>query len=165
MSLMEKRIETDFPVSILINHGENEWALWKKGLRRAHLIYQLPLLEWTNEWALWKKGLRRQHRKLYLFDRKKRMNEPYGKKDWDASEWGYPERRWLGNEWALWKKGLRPMSGWCFLQRVFHLEWMSLMEKRIETGQEIMCYVFVSVTRMNEPYGKKDWDHCHNLPN
>ena len=86
------------------------------------------------------------------------------------------------NEWALWKKGLRPCVTTCFCC-AFFIEWMSLMEKRIETGlpispllarlnkewmslmekriETLICgcadLALLSL-RMNEPYGKKDWD-------
>ena len=108
MSLMEKRIETNH---LILSHFEppslNEWALWKKGLRQEHL-FGCAFVQ-TNEWALWKKGLR------LIF-------QPW------VSTVGCHQ-----NEWALWKKGLRLEFYLCCCCCCCKTEWMSLMEKRIET--------------------------------
>ena len=129
---MEKRIETViagiiFPAQVF----QNEWALWKKGLRRSRYLTTCNHRD-MNEWALWKKGLRPAHQLLPM-----RLSSPNEWALWKKGLRHFHRRysvaiaRVSGNEWALWKKGLRP---YCFKVITALLTWM------------------------NEPYGKKDWD-------
>ena len=107
MSLMEKRIETTeslWQPSII---ASNEWALWKKGLRPGTwppvtIVISLRMNEPYGKKDWDSIGT------SFSTAAHNRMNEPYGKKDWDDNS-VYIKVLWVGNwnEWALWKKGLR----------------------------------------------------------
>ena len=205
MSLMEKRIETYCTIRHCSPPGSLEWMSLMEKRIETNLFQPQSSLGNQNEWALWKKGLRQGRLRPWIMSEMwVGMNEPYGKKDWDPFN---PVISIMvsSNEWALWKKGLRPI-GTSRSTAAHNLEWMSLMEKRIETYQcfcpvlkkclvnewalwkkGLRLWLFkvriVSVlfrnewalwkkglrlvyqpgqgdtaSRMNEPYGKKDWD-------
>ena len=140
----------------------NEWALWKKGLRLVNVrayFDQVGVVEWMslmekrietrhsprlqrwkgeNEWALWKKGLRPA---LFISSTIRSllwMNEPYGKKDWDSRS---PRRSSARRfEWmSLMEKRIE--TAWMATRKLWppDAEWMSLMEKRIETEHIAHC--------------------------
>ena len=115
MSLMEKRIETEAALGGTPRARNTEWmSLMEKRIETFRLAASCLYGDFTNEWALWKKGLRL--RLIGVFFRLwVRMNEPYGKKDWDS------------------------VSGSAIFIAVLS-EWMSLMEKRIETIRFISVF-------------------------
>ena len=133
MSLMEKRIETQERHRLVVNSFFwNEWALWKKGLRLTAQASKCACVSSGMNEPYGKKDWDIGNRCSYSMF-KNRMNEPYGKKDWDE-----------------------PLH--CAKLQAYRLEWMSLMEKRIETFTVICDIDNDTDSWMNEPYGKKDWD-------
>ena len=137
MSLMEKRIETQERHRLVVNSFFwNEWALWKKGLRLTAQASKCACVSSGMNEPYGKKDWDIGNRCSYSMF-KNRMNEPYGKKDWDE-----------------------PLH--CAKLQAYRLEWMSLMEKRIETFTVICDIDNDTDSWMNEPYGKKDWDHVED---
>ena len=148
MSLMEKRIETPKPTDQ--NHCIYPWEWMSLMEKRIETLgsgglFQRQVKE--NEWALWKKGLRRNDDSILYKFHLLRMNEPYGKKDWDPLRVVAAQNP-VENEWALWKKGLRRGGSMC-IWFFDTLEWMSLMEKRIETN--------TPCKRIFRPYYVNEW--------